>query len=106
MGLTAQAATIRVPNVGRDSLATQIIVIFAIRTKRTPFWRSRPSRLLTGAMLGAIEVAILLPLSPLAHALGFVALPLLFWPVLAAMVGTYLLIVELVKRRVFGSAPG
>jgi P-type Mg2+ transporter len=61
-----------------ESLATQVLVIFALRTRRRPFWRSRPSRLLVAAALGAATLAILLPISLLATWLGFSALPLPF----------------------------
>ncbi len=82
-----------------ESLATQVLVIFVIRTRRTPFWRSRPSRPLLAAALGAVLVAVALPLSPLAGLLGFSSLPALYWVVLPLLVAAYLAIVELVKRR-------
>ncbi len=81
-----------------ESLASQVLVIFVIRTRRTPFWRSRPSRPLTAAALGAVIAAIVLPLSPLAGLLGFAPLPLLYWGVLPVLVVAYLAIVEVVKR--------
>jgi len=84
-----------------ESLASQVLVIFAIRTRRSPFWRSRPSRALIGAALAAILVAIVLPISPLAGALGFVGLPPLFWAALATFVVAYLAIVEVVKRWIY-----
>ena len=77
-----------------ESLATQVLVIFAIRTRRSPFWRSRPSRLLVAAAFSAVTAAILLPISPLATLLGFSALPLPFWAALATFVVAYLVIVE------------
>ena len=86
-----------------ESLATQVLVIFVIRTQRTPFWRSRPSRPLTLAALGAVLAAILLPLSPLAGLLGFAPLPLTFWVVLPVLVVAYLAIVEMVKRWLLSS---
>ena len=89
-----------------ESLTTQILVIFAIRTRRTPFWRSRPSRVLTLAALGAVVVGAAIPLSPIAGTLGFVGPPLVFWPLLAAMAAAYLLVIELVKRWVFRPAVG
>jgi P-type Mg2+ transporter len=85
-----------------ESLATQVLVIFAIRTRRSPFWRSRPSRLLVAAALTAVAVAILLPLSPLATVLGFSPLPALFWIALATFVVVYLAMVEFVKRWLYG----
>jgi len=86
-----------------ESLATQVLVIFVIRTRRTPFWRSRPSRPLTVAALGAVAAAVVLPLSPLAGLLGFTPLPLLFWAVLPGLVVAYLAIVEVVKRWLIGA---
>ena len=56
-----------------ESLATQVLVIFVIRTGRVPFWRSRPSRWLVAAAAIAVAVAVLLPLSPLGVVLGFTA---------------------------------
>jgi Mg2+-importing ATPase len=53
-----------------ELLATQVLVIFVIRTGRSPFWRSRPSRPLTAAALGAVVAAIVLPLSPFAAPSG------------------------------------
>ncbi len=78
-----------------------MLVIFAIRMRRSPFWHSRPSRLLVVAAVSAVTVAILLPVSPLASLLGFSALPLQFWAALATFVVAYLVIVEIVKRRLW-----
>jgi Mg2+-importing ATPase len=84
-----------------ESLATQVLVIFAIRTRRSPFWHSRPSRLLIAAAASAVTVAVVLPISPLATVLGFSALPPQFWAALLVFVVAYLSIVELVKRRLW-----
>ena len=54
-----------------ESLATQTLVIFAIRTRRIPFFRSHPSVPLLLAALGVVTVGALLPVTPLARALGF-----------------------------------
>ena len=89
-----------------ESLATQTLVVFVIRTHRVPFWKSRPSRALLFAVFGVITVGALLPYSPVAHDLGFVALPADFFLVLAGMVAFYLILVELVKRRFFERVPG
>ena len=82
-----------------ESLASQVLVIFVIRTQRIPFWRSRPSPILLAAALTAVTVAVLLPLSPLADLLGFVELPAPFWIALVVFVVAYLALVEAVKRR-------
>jgi Mg2+-importing ATPase len=85
-----------------ESLATQVLVIFAIRTRRSPFWRSRPSWPLVAAAAAAIVATIALTVSPFAGILGFTALPAPFWMVLATFVIAYLTIVEIVKRRLYG----
>ena len=69
-----------------ESLATQTLVIFAIRTRRIPFFRSHPSLPLTLAALGVVAVGGVLPATPLAHALGFSPLPIAFFAALAGMV--------------------
>jgi Mg2+-importing ATPase len=80
-----------------ESLFTQILVVMVIRTRRTPFWLSRPSPQLAGAVLAALVVAVVIPLSPLADLLSFGGLPLVFWPLLATMVVAYLALVEITK---------
>ncbi|MEV0537729.1 HAD-IC family P-type ATPase [Kitasatospora sp. NPDC050463] len=85
-----------------ESLATQTLVIFAIRTRRVPFLRSRPSRPLLAAALGVVALGIVLPLSPLAPALGFRPLPVGFFLALAVMTGLYLVLIEIAKRLFFG----
>jgi Mg2+-importing ATPase len=83
-----------------ESLATQVLVIFVIRTHKSPF-KSRPNPWLTGCSLLVVAIAIALPFSPLAGYLGFEPLPPLFFLVLAGMVLSYLLIVEQVKQWFF-----
>ncbi len=89
-----------------ESLATQTLVIFAIRTRRSPFTRSRPSLPLLLASLGTAVVGVLLPLSPLSHLLGFARLPLGFFLALVGMVVAYLVLIELAKRLFFADAEG
>ncbi|MGI8429241.1 MAG: cation transporting ATPase C-terminal domain-containing protein [Solirubrobacteraceae bacterium] len=84
-----------------ESLATQSLIIFAIRTRRIPFFRSRPSRPLFASTLACVTIGVLLPFSPVAHVLGFTALPIGFLGVLVAMILTYLLLIELGKRRFY-----
>ena len=81
-----------------ESLATQTLVLFVIRTVHAP-WRSRPSKPLAVTTLAVVLVAVALPLSPLAGVLGFTRLPLGFFLFLAAAAATYLALVEVVKRR-------
>ena len=87
-----------------ESLATQTLVLFVIRTTGNPL-RSRPSLPLALTTLTVVLVAIALPFSPLAEVLGFVPLPAGFFAFLAGATLTYLLLVEVVKRRLFRSRP-
>ncbi|MGZ6312341.1 MAG: magnesium-translocating P-type ATPase [Candidatus Limnocylindrales bacterium] len=82
-----------------ESLFTQVLVVLVIRTRRSPFWLSRPSSALLAAIGGALAAAVIIPLSPLGEVLGFTALPPIFWPLLLVIVIAYLALVELVKRR-------
>ncbi len=81
-----------------ESLATQTLVIFVIRTAGNPL-RSRPSRPLAATVLLIVALGVLLPFTPLARALGFTPLPAPYFLFLAAATATYLLLVEVVKRR-------
>ena len=81
-----------------ESLFTQILVVLAIRTRRSPFWLSRPSKQLGAAIVAALAAAVIVPLSPLGSVIGFGALPWQFWPLLVAIVVAYLSLVELTKR--------
>ncbi len=88
-----------------ESLATQSLIIFAIRTRRVPFYHSRPSTPLTLATIICVAIGVLLPFSPLAHVLGFVPLPAGFLAALALMIVLYLVLVELGKLRFYRVQP-
>jgi magnesium-transporting ATPase (P-type) len=70
-----------------ESLATQTLVIFAIRTRRVPFFHSHPSIPLMLAALDVVAVGALLPATPIARALGFQPLPGDFFIALAGGAG-------------------
>ncbi|WP_083746540.1 magnesium-translocating P-type ATPase [Mycobacterium terramassiliense] len=80
-----------------ESLATQTLIIFAIRTRKVPFFRSRASVPLTITSLTVVAIGALLTVSPLAHMLGFTTLPWQFFAVLGGFVAVYLVLVELAK---------
>jgi len=79
-----------------ESLATQVLVIFIIRTRGNPF-KSRPSKALIVTSLSVILVAALLPFTPLAEKFGFVAPSMLFYLILMGMMLCYLVLVQFVK---------
>lgn len=80
-----------------ESLATQTLVLFVIRTAGNPL-RSRPSRSLTVTTLGIVLLGVLLPFTPLAAELGFTPLPPIYFAFLGGATLTYLLLVEMAKR--------
>ncbi|HVS05819.1 MAG TPA: magnesium-translocating P-type ATPase [Candidatus Dormibacteraeota bacterium] len=84
-----------------ESLATQTLVIFIIRTRRVPFLRSAPSTPLLVTSLASVAVGALVPFSPLASLFGFTRLPAGFFGILVAMIVTYLLLAELGKTLFF-----
>ena len=80
-----------------ESLSTQTFVVFVIRTRRTPFYRSRPSRPLLLSSLTVIATALIVPFTPLGSLFGFEAPPLLFYAILVGLILAYMGIVEAVK---------
>ncbi|WP_295695785.1 magnesium-translocating P-type ATPase, partial [Lapillicoccus sp.] len=83
-----------------ESLATQTLVIFVIRTRRLS-WRSKPSRALVLASSATVVVGLAVTLSPLSGVLGFVVPPPLFLVTVAVMAAAYLVLVEGAKRIFF-----
>jgi Mg2+-importing ATPase len=82
-----------------ESLATQTLVLFVIRTAGRP-WSNLPSLPLTVTTLLVVAIGSVLPYTPAATPLGLEALPPGYFLFLVLAVGTYLVIVELVKERV------
>ncbi len=79
-----------------ESIATQTLVVFLIRTRGRP-WRDAPNRVLTISTLGALAVALAIPLSPLGAWFGFSAPPMWVMLALLAIVIAYLAAAELLK---------
>jgi Mg2+-importing ATPase len=84
-----------------ESIATQTLVVYVIRTRRVPFFKSRPSLLMLVVPTGAAVVGAVLPYTGIAHLLGFTPLPTTFFLLLFGMVVFYLLLVELAKARFY-----
>jgi len=83
-----------------ESIATQVLVIFVIRTRGNPF-TSRPNTGLTLLSLAVVALAAVLPLTPLGALLGFVPPPAGFYAALVAIVTVYLVAVEVAKRAFY-----
>ena len=84
-----------------ESIATQTLVIYVIRTRRIPFFKSRPSLAMLLVPTGAALIGAILPFTGLARLLGFKPLPATFFLWLFAMVVVYLVLVELAKTRFY-----
>jgi len=80
-----------------ESLTTQVLVIFIIRTRGNPF-KSRAHPVLVATSLAVVALAAVLPFTPVGTYFGFVPPPAKFYSILGLMVVAYLLIVELAKR--------
>ena len=79
-----------------ESLATQTLVVFVIRTADNPF-KSRPSRPLLISVLTVVAVAGVLPYTPLGTLLQFTPLPLPLLGTIFFIAVTYLFVVNAVK---------
>jgi len=80
-----------------ESLSTQSLVIFLIRTRRIPFFTSKPSVALTVTTLGVVAVGMILPFTGIGAVLGFVPLPAAFFGLLIGLIAAYLVLIELGK---------
>jgi len=87
-----------------ESLATQTLIVFVIRTRRVPFFRSRPSWPLLTSVVLVVVIGALIPQSRLNHTLGFAPLPPAFFGVLVAFVVMYLASVEVAKYFFYKTA--
>jgi P-type Mg2+ transporter len=79
-----------------ESLATQTLVVFVIRTAGNPL-KSRPSRALLAAVFATVAVAGVLPYTSLGLLLGFTPLPLSLLAAIGLLAITYLVLVQVVK---------
>ena len=79
-----------------ESLATQTLVVFVIRTAANPL-KSHPSRPLTISVLAILVIAAVLPYTAVGRLLRFTPLPLSLLGAIALLAVTYLLVVQVVK---------
>jgi P-type Mg2+ transporter len=80
-----------------ESLLTQTLIIYIIRTNKIPFLQSRPSwpLVVVSSLVMAIGVAI--PFSSVGGYLGFTRLPTLYWPLLVLSILSYAMLTQGVK---------
>jgi P-type Mg2+ transporter len=80
-----------------ESLCTQVLVIFIIRTRGNPM-KSHPHQVLTMTSLFVVSMGALLTITPLGTYVGLTPLPLAFYGILAILIVSYLILVEVAKR--------
>jgi Mg2+-importing ATPase len=81
-----------------ESLCSQTLVVLIIRTRKVPFYKSKPSKYLVLMLLSVISFAIIMPFTPIGAFFGFVPPPLAFYLALAGILGAYALLAETVKK--------
>ncbi|MFA5363440.1 MAG: magnesium-translocating P-type ATPase [Candidatus Omnitrophota bacterium] len=80
-----------------ESLCTQTLVIYVIRTGKIPFIESRPSKFLVFTSIFIVSAGIAIVYSPLAKPFGFVRPPPAYFAALVMIVSAYLVMVQVVK---------
>ena len=88
-----------------ESLCTQVLVIFVIRTRGNPC-KSRPNAALVAAACLVVATALWLPVSPLAGFFSFTPPPAAFYLMLAPLILCYLAVVQIIKSKFFVAGPG
>ena len=76
-----------------ESLATQVLVIFVLRTRRNPL-KSRPHPLLATTSVAVVVLAVVLPFTPLGSWFGFVPPSATFLLAIAGLTVSYLLLAQ------------
>jgi P-type Mg2+ transporter len=89
-----------------ESLCTQTFIIFAIRTRRVPFYKSRPGRYLILSSLLVVMTGIAITFTPVGGLFGFVPLTLPYFLLIGVLVIGYIVVVELVKTQFYRGSTG
>ncbi|OIR18810.1 magnesium-transporting ATPase, P-type 1 [mine drainage metagenome] len=80
-----------------ESILTQTLIVHIIRTQRVPFVQSRASKTMTFTTLAIMGIGCWLPFSPIAHFLGFVPLPPVFFLWMLLFLFSYSVLTHSVK---------
>jgi hypothetical protein len=81
-----------------ESLCTQTLVVFVIRTRQSPFWKSKPGKYLVFSSLSVVATALIIPYTPVGRLFQLVPPPPAFYIALALIISFYLLLAETVKK--------
>jgi len=82
-----------------ESLVTQILIIFVIRTRKSIF-QSQPNFFLVTLAILLVCLGLAIPYSFLGTSLGFVAPPLNFFGILIGITFSYLIVAEQIKKYI------
>jgi Mg2+-importing ATPase len=80
-----------------ESLISQTLVVFVIRTRGSPFWKSKPSKLLLSSSIAIVIFALVLPYTLLGEIFKFVKPPITFYIALATILSAYIALAEIIK---------
>jgi Mg2+-importing ATPase len=80
-----------------ESILTQTLIVYIIRTRRIPFFQSMPSPLMLSFSLAVMVCGISLPYLPFAESIGLVPLPLSYWFWITGFLLTYSVLTHFVK---------
>jgi len=86
-----------------ESIATQILVIFLIRSRRMPWRANRPHTILIATSLGALGAGVALALGPWGRLFGFTTSSVTLIATIVAIIVAYLSAAEATKRLALSS---
>ncbi|MDE2586540.1 MAG: cation transporting ATPase C-terminal domain-containing protein, partial [Betaproteobacteria bacterium] len=81
-----------------EGLMTQTLVVHMIRTQKIPFVQSRPGTALLVATSLIMAIGIFIPMGPIAPYFKLQALPLSYFPILVAILISYMVMTQGMKR--------
>jgi len=84
-----------------ESLWTQTLVVFVIRTRKSPFLKSRPSKWLFLSSIIIVLLALMIPFTSFGGLFGLVSPPSIYLAVLVGLVVSYLILAESLKWQFF-----
>ena len=82
-----------------ESLTTQVLIIYIIRTNKIPFVESRPSLPVVFTTIGIVLLGLTLTMLPVGQFFGFEPLPLKFIATIYGIVVGYILLTFFAKKR-------
>jgi Mg2+-importing ATPase len=88
-----------------ESLFTEVLIIFVIRTKRW-FFHSKPARMLVVNALAVLLFSFVLPYVPMQSVTGFIPLPLSLITVIIIISILYVIATEIIKKLFYHRGAG